>query len=958
MDTKEDDMRRKAWAATVAAAVGLAVLGGSPASAVQPVSQEVVTNPDPVNWTPHVLDGDVRAIEEVGDTTLVGGDFHSVRNAGDDLTTLTRDYLFAYDGDTGTISTTFTPSLNGMVYDIEPSGDGQTAYVAGQFSSVAGGSGRTSRIARLDVTTGAIDPTFRSPGFNGLIKSVVLRGGRLYVGGSFTVAGPSTRTILAELDPTTGALLDTVNLDFNTPRNGGNLQIMTLDVTPDGSRMMVIGNFTKIGTLDRYQIAQIDLTVSPVVVTDWQTTRYGNACSGSFDTYMRDLDISPDGSYFVAVTTGAYSGGPGAGVLCDSAARWNLGTGGPGQQPVWVDYTGGDTLWSVGVSGAAVYVGGHQRWLNNPSASDRAGQGAVAREGIAALDPRNGLPLSWNPGRERGVGAFEITAASQGVYVGSDTERFGNDEFHGRIALTPLAGGSVLPDDFTGTLPADVYSLGQSNGNTVTRRSFTGTSVTGSSTINDGTTWGNIRGAFMVDGVVYTGRFVSNFTTGVFEARTVSGSTFGAPTTVDVNGLTNFTNELRTVTGMFFDGATGRLYFTLSGSGRLYYRYFTPQSRVVGGLRFDGPANLPDLDWTRVSSMFLTGGNLYVASSLDGNLRRYAWNSAAGTPVAGATVVSGPAYGQDWRARGAFVNAPLNGGNLPPVASFTSDCSGLQCTVDASGSTDSDGTVASVAWTFGDGGTASTTTAAHLYAAAGTYDVTLTVTDDDGATNSTTQQVTVTAPASQIAFRSGVSTDANTNLVSVTLPSSVQEGDTLLMFATLNSSTVTVGTPTGVTGWTQVQALPGNTMQSVLWRRTATATDAGATVRVPLSGTAKVSLQVLAYSGSTAANPVSAAAGAAETVTTASHTTPQVSVATAGSYVVSYWADKTTDTTAWTLPGAVAVRQSTTGTGSGHIASVSGDPGVSFGVGTAGGITATANSANNKALMWSVVIAP
>ena len=86
------------------------------------------------------------------------------------------------------------------------------------------------------------------------------------------------------------------------------------------------------------------------------------------------------------MTTGAYR----AGSLCDAA--------GPSQQPTWVDYTGGDTLSSVAVTGTAVYVGGHQRWMNNSFAADTAGPGAVAREGIAALDPVNGLPLSWNPG--------------------------------------------------------------------------------------------------------------------------------------------------------------------------------------------------------------------------------------------------------------------------------------------------------------------------------------------------------------------------------------------------------------------------------------------------------------------------------------------------------------------------------------------------------------------------------
>jgi len=84
------------------------------------------------------------------------------------------------------------------------------------------------------------------------------------------------------------------------------------------------------------------------------------------------------------------------------------------------------------------------------------------------------------------------------------------------------------------------------------------------------------------------------------------------------------------------------------------------------------------------------------------------------------------------------------GGNAPPSAVIaTPGCSGLSCAFDGSGSSDSDGTIAAYAWAFGDGGTATGATANHTYAADGTYTVSLTVTDDDGATDTATTQVTV-----------------------------------------------------------------------------------------------------------------------------------------------------------------------------------------------------------------------
>jgi len=81
--------------------------------------------------------------------------------------------------------------------------------------------------------------------------------------------------------------------------------------------------------------------------------------------------------------------------------------------------------------------------------------------------------------------------------------------------------------------------------------------------------------------------------------------------------------------------------------------------------------------------------------------------------------------------------------NLPPAADFTSSVSGLTVNF-TDASTDSDGTIVARNWTFGDGTTSAASNPSKTYAAGGTYNVALTVTDDDGATHTKTDSVTVT----------------------------------------------------------------------------------------------------------------------------------------------------------------------------------------------------------------------
>jgi PKD repeat protein len=90
--------------------------------------------------------------------------------------------------------------------------------------------------------------------------------------------------------------------------------------------------------------------------------------------------------------------------------------------------------------------------------------------------------------------------------------------------------------------------------------------------------------------------------------------------------------------------------------------------------------------------------------------------------------------------------------NQPPTASFSSSAAGLTASLNATASSDSDGTIASYGWAFGDGDTTtlSTPQTQHTYANPGTYNVTLTVTDDDGDTDAVTHPVTVTQSQTQV----------------------------------------------------------------------------------------------------------------------------------------------------------------------------------------------------------------
>ena len=456
-------MKIRPLAVLVAVSVATGLIGvSSPAALASPDPA-----PPPAKWampseipsatTPGITLGTkVTELAEVGDKVFAAGSFTEVGGEP-------RTYVAAFDRVTGALDPTFNPTIAGQVYAVTPGPTANTIYVAGILRNVNGVA--LNKVALLDATTGAPVPGFKPPVIDAVVNDLKYRAGNLYLAGDFTQVGTTQRLGLASLNPTTGALTDALTVDLTEHHNTDATQVQkpvggkSLDITQDGSRMVVIGNFRKANGLDRDQAVQIDLTGTSSSIDPWQTNGFKPLCYNfANDWTVRVVTLSPDGSYFVVGSGGG--GGPVLGTLCDSATKWKTDNPVSDAKPEWVSAAGGDTIWAVAASDNAVYVGGHQRWMNNALGNDYAAPGAVPRSGLAVLDPLSGVPMTWNPGRvPRGTAVFGLLVARDGVWLGSDTDYISVNPAYKRqkLAFFPYRGGYSATPTTTPTLPATVY---------------------------------------------------------------------------------------------------------------------------------------------------------------------------------------------------------------------------------------------------------------------------------------------------------------------------------------------------------------------------------------------------------------------------------------------------------------------------------------------------------------------
>ena len=210
--------------------------------------------------------------------------------------------------------------------------------------------------------------------------------------------------------------------------------------------------------------------------------------------------------------------------------------------------------------------------------------------------------------------------------------------------------------------------------------------------------------------------------------------------------------------------ADAAVYPTVLSAARVTAHYL-----AAGGLVGNQP---PTASYTYIPTNLSVAFDASASSDPDGTISSYAWTFGDGSTGTGVnpshTYASAGSYPvgltvtDNLGATGSTTRSvTVSAANQAPTASFTAAPTNLSVAFDASASSDPDGTISSYAWTFGDGSTGTGVNPSHTYASAGSYPVGLTVTDNLGATGSTSQSVAVTSGTAQVVTDTFTRTVAN-----------------------------------------------------------------------------------------------------------------------------------------------------------------------------------------------------
>jgi hypothetical protein len=376
-----------------------------------PVRAEAIaaSTADDGTWGTEIADtgkaGRVLTVLASGGFVYLGGSFEAMSPPGskDTADVVPRDHLAAL-GNGGTTLADWNPGADKEVRALLASPDGRRIYVGGMFSRMGGKP--ASRLAAVDATTGALDPTFTPPKLNAVVRALALSpdGRVLYVGGDFSQATAADGTIdarphLAAFDADTGSLLDwlppkdtggryyghTGTKDKSRP--GG---VHALIASTDGTTLHVGGTFLAFG--GRSGLVSLDAATGEP--TPWQA---------KIDRPVFALTRSSDGHTFYAAT-----GGEGGRLY---AFRPHGPPGG-----LWEVKTDGDALAAVETATTVYLIGHYDNIVQPDSDCYQYCPDGTPRAHLSAFD-HNGKIIDWGPTANTPTGPYAATADADHLYV-------------------------------------------------------------------------------------------------------------------------------------------------------------------------------------------------------------------------------------------------------------------------------------------------------------------------------------------------------------------------------------------------------------------------------------------------------------------------------------------------------------------------------------------------------------
>ncbi|MCU1615891.1 MAG: Conserved secreted protein of unknown function, putative domain [Frankiales bacterium] len=702
-----------------------------------------------------VFESEVRAVVATASTVYVGGiDWGNVSGGN-------RDYLAAFSASTGQLLP-WAPAVDQQVNALALVNNNSAVVVAGNFLQLNGRP--VNSLGEVDATTGATLP---------FAASTATRNG-----------GPDSAILSLSTDS------DTVYASGFSWNGSGNFEGV-LAVAPSGGAVKWVNDCHG----DTYSVFATG-TVEYVASHEHICENIGGFWEdgGATPIGHRATAFSKAATGHVGEQTGNFIGQPSP-TLLDWFPYLEPGT-----------YTGQyQAAWSVSGNADYVVYGGEFPSVNNGSqqglvrfAVPRIAPNKVGPEASAGLQPKavstagGTVRLSWQTTWDEdnasltydvfrsdkpGVPVYSTTgtstfwnmpmlsfldrsapAGTSVTYRVTARDAFGNSVTGDPTSITVASTGTAKPDDYATAVindgPTSYWRLDETSGTTM--RDTVGTF---DATRTSGVTLGR-TGA--LSGRADTAASFSGTSTGSVGTQ----AAVNAPDVMTMEAWFSTTSKTGGQVVGFGDSRAGTLsgmhdrFIALNGSGQVSFNIYPRHIVTVSSA-----AGYNDGKWHHVvATMGPAGSSLF----LDGKLAGTASDGTSGQHLTGYWRIGGDGT---WDGSGPWLQGTIDdvavysrvltaaqvashstlgrttpAANATPTASFTSSVTDQTVSVDGSGSTDPDGTVASWAWDFGDGSSGTGKTASHTYTAGGTYAVKLTVTDNGGAAATATRSVTVVAP--------------------------------------------------------------------------------------------------------------------------------------------------------------------------------------------------------------------